>query len=111
MQWQHLAAAVPPEDQLPAKLILLLAISLSLPGKKSFFCKLRLEVLWRDAHLVRSKFTAENFYVARSESGELSRDGHRPSTWGLDIIRMWKYGMQQIAIAIQTIYKNYFERN
>ena len=38
--------------------------------------------LWRDAHLARSKFTAENFSaadIARSESGELSRDGHRPS--------------------------------
>ena len=34
--------------------------------------------LWRDAHFARSKFTAENF-SARSESGELSRDGHRPS--------------------------------
>ena len=37
--------------------------------------------MWRDAHahLARSKFTAENFSVARSESGELSRDGHRLS--------------------------------
>ena len=38
--------------------------------------------LWRDAHLARSKFTTEieNFSVARSKSGELSRDGLRPST-------------------------------
>ena len=36
-------------------------------------------LLWRDAHLARSKFTAENFSgdVGRSESGELSKDGHR----------------------------------
>ena len=37
--------------------------------------------LWRDAHLARSKFTAENFSAARSESGELSRDGNRPSIY------------------------------
>ena len=30
---------------------------------------------WRNAHLVRSKFTAENLSAARSESGEMSSDG------------------------------------
>ena len=34
--------------------------------------------LWRDAHLARSKLTTENFSAARSESDELSKDGHRP---------------------------------
>ena len=48
--------------------------------------------LWCNAHLARSKFTAENFSaatynIARSESGELSSDGYRarasPDTWVL----------------------------
>ena len=52
--------------------------------------------LWRDAHLARSKFSAENFSaVARSESGELSRDGHRPSmNIGTNIARPRDISMQ-----------------
>ena len=49
------------------------------------------DTLWHDAHLARSKFTAENFSaLARSESGELLRDGHRP--WSINMtLNMQEY--------------------
>ena len=43
----------------------------------------RRAAVWRDAHLMRSKFNAENFSAAneaRSKSGELSRNVSCPST-------------------------------